>query len=343
MAVSFGTNTYNGSNFTYDDYKQMMEWLKTANPNAYYSASHDSAATYNSKYGGSEKLLNDWYAATNPEAVAAKEREEKAASLPRDPETYKWINPITGKAFTDDEVNAALAQFGYDNTLTAQQNYDKYGGQEAATKALNEAMLKYYEWVQSEAAGQTQVENNTDETKSNDGTTAQFDTPAAVTTEGSTPDYTGRKNAVDVQQAIAEGAQTAQAESENNAVAAASAGVNKSRAGMLSDNASQQTQANNVSNIASANSSQAASTQADYLKKMAQADALDQQAKNMKSGAAMTAIGGGIQGAASGGITGAIVSDEDLKEPIDFDQQLYDAIRQFKELYAKVKAMRGRK
>lgn len=349
MASSlFGTNTYNGSGYTYDDWQKMVEWLKANNPDAYNSYNHDSAAAFESKYGNHEKLLNEWYAATNPEEVAAynaaKEREEKARSLPYDQNAHTWINPVTGKPFTDKEFEDAMAQFGFDVNETAQQSYDKYGGEEAASKAFYEALLKYTEWAQAEAAGQTQVDNstgaNTEGTESNDGTTAQFDTPAATTTEDSAPDYTGRKNAVDVQQAIAEGAQTAQTESENNAVAAASAGVNKSRAGMLSDNASQQTQANNVSNVASANSAQAASTQADYLKKMSQADALDQQAKNMKSGAALTAIGGGIQGAASGAIAGAIVSDEDLKEPIDFDQQLYDSIRQFRELYLRVKKLR---
>lgn len=240
------------------------------------------------------------------------------------------INPATGQKFTQQEIADIYKKYREDTGDTT-----VYTSIPELIKSMNVAMRNYLEHYDEKA-------NAPETTTGEETSVSQFDKPQ-ISDDTTSPDYTGRKNAVDVQQAIAEGAQTAQAESENNAVAAASAGVNKSRAGMLSDNASQQTQTNNVSNVASANSSQAASTQADYLKKMSQADALDQQAKNMKSGSALTAIGGGIQGASSGAIAGAIISDEDLKEPIDFDQQLYDAIRQFKELYAKVKAMRGRK
>lgn len=250
-------------------------------------------------------------------------------------ELSAMINPATGKQFTPQEIADIFEAWGkiqYPDGKTF-YNIPEY------IDAMNTALKSYLEHYDDSANASA----NAPETTTGEETSiSQFDKPG-ISDETGTPDYEGRKNATDVQQAIAEGAQTAQAESENNAVAAASAGVNKSRAGMLSDNASQQTQTNNVSNIASANSSQAASTQADYLNKMAQADALDQQAKNIKSGSAMTALGGGIQGAASGAIAGAIISDEDMKEPIDFDQQLYDAIRQFKELYKKVKAMRGRK
>ncbi len=238
-------------------------------------------------------------------------------------------NPATGKKFTSQEIADIYKKWRADTGDTT-----TYTSFPDLVNAMNTAMRSYLEHYDEKAATATDGEQ----------TVSQFDKPNIDDSSATeTPDYTGRKNAVDVQQAIAEGAQTAQTESENNAVAAASAGINKSRAGMLSDNASQQTQTNNVSNIATANSAQSTSTQADYLKKMAQADALDQQAANMKSGAGLTAIGGGIQGAASGAMAGAMISDEDLKEPIDFDQQLYDAIKQFKELYAKVKAMRGRK
>lgn len=241
-------------------------------------------------------------------------------------------NPATGKKFTSQEIADIYKKWREDTGDTT-----TYTSFPDLVNAMNTAMRSYLEHYDEKANAQAAATDG-------EQTVAQFDKPNIDDSSATeTPDYTGRKNAVDVQQAIAEGAQTAQTESENNAVAAASAGVNKSRAGMLSDNASQQTQTNNVSNIATANSAQAASTQADYLQKMAQADALDQQAKNMKSGSFMTALGGGLQGAASGAMTGAIVSDEDLKEPIDFDQQLYDAIRQFKELYARVKDMRRRK
>lgn len=157
-------------------------------------------------------------------------------------------------------------------------------------------------------------------------------------------DYSGNQQAVDTQQAIAEGAQTAQQEAEKSAAASASAGINKSRAGMLSDSGTQSAQTNNVSNIATANAAQNASTQADYLNKMNQADALDQQAKFRSQGAGIQALGAGMQGAASGAALGAVISDENAKtSPDDFDAKLSDAISQFKILYKRVKEKRGRK
>jgi len=157
-------------------------------------------------------------------------------------------------------------------------------------------------------------------------------------------DYTGNQQAVDTQQAIAEGAQTAQQEAEKSAASSASAGINKSRAGMLSDSGTSSASTNNVSNIAMGNTSQNASTQADYLNKMNQADALNQQAKFQSQGAGITALGAGMQGAASGAALGAVISDENAKEsPDDFDSKLSDAINQFKILYKRVKEKRGRK
>lgn len=239
-------------------------------------------------------------------------------------DTSNLINPLTGKTYTNEELMEAInadetaskiykggERFGWDNIAESTS--------EKLKSAINDYWnSKYKDQLQSDLASQP-----------------QFDSPVT----SAEPEYEANQKAADTQQAIAESAQTAQAEAEKNAAAAASAGINKSRAGMLSDNAAQQSQTSNVSNIATANSSQAASTQADYLQKMAQADALDQQARNMKSGAALTAIGGGIQGAATGASFG-LISDENMKEEPFDDDKLYDAIREFKRLYMKVKELR---
>lgn len=138
----------------------------------------------------------------------------------------------------------------------------------------------------------------------------------------------------------------AQATAQANKTANINAGMNKSRAGMLGSQASNSTQSNAV-NYAAGNRASNASTQADYLQKMAAADGLDQQASNMDKAAGLAALSGALQGAGSGASTGAAmqstISDENAKQdPVD-DDKLNEAIKQFKTLYAKVKQLRGDK
>lgn len=101
-------------------------------------------------------------------------------------------------------------------------------------------------------------------------------------------------------QAQSEGAEQAQKAAETAATTGASAGINRSRTGMLGDQSSQATQTANVANNYAAARSQAASTQADYLSKMSQADALSQQSSNINKGAGLTALGGGLQMGSAG-------------------------------------------
>lgn len=184
------------------------------------------------------------------------------------------------------------------------------------------------------------------ETEQNvDRTVSKTDTSNTVPTAAN-GDYSGRENYGETQDAIAKGAQEAQQNAENQARSSASAGINKSRAGMLSENNSQQSQTNNVSNIYGANTAQNASTQADYLQKMAQADALDQQASNMRKGAGLTALGNGISGAMTGATVGATLgmSDERAKEaPNDNNNSLQDMIKQFRCLYKRLQELKGGK
>ena len=101
-------------------------------------------------------------------------------------------------------------------------------------------------------------------------------------------------------QAQSEGAEQAQKAAETAATSGASAGLNRARTGMLSDQSAQATQTANVANNYAAGRAQAASTQADYLNKMSQADALSQQASNINKGAGLTALGGGLQMGSAG-------------------------------------------
>lgn len=240
-----------------------------------------------------------------------------------------WFKRYGSKTFTGKEL-------GYLSGL------DKHIATEAYYRAIELAKAQYEAQEQAKQAqsstGDTSITASAEEIRNAEQQLAGINNPYPE-------DYTGNQQAVDTQQAIAEGAQTAQQEAEKSAAASASAGINKSRAGMLSDSGTQSAQTNNVSNISMANATQNASTQADYLNKMNQADALDQQAKFQTQGAGIQALGAGIQGAASGLAMGGVIgSDENIKtSPDDFDAKLSDAINQFKILYKRVKEKRSRK
>lgn len=141
-------------------------------------------------------------------------------------------------------------------------------------------------------------------------------------------------------QALQAQQQSDQATAQANKKANINAGINKSRAGMLgSQSASSDTSV--AQSQYQANRSTAASTQADYLEKMAQADALDQQAKNVSKASGLATLSAGLQGAGSGAAMGAVISDENMKEdPID-DNKLQEAIAEFKRLSDRLKQLKG--
>lgn len=99
-----------------------------------------------------------------------------------------------------------------------------------------------------------------------------------------------------------------------SAIQAQNSGLNRERAGMNSNiNLANRSNANNA--LAGIN----ASTQADYLNRIGQANALDQQANNMEKGALLNTLGSAVQGAGAGMKMGASMfgtSDENEKCPI---------------------------
>ena len=150
------------------------------------------------------------------------------------------------------------------------------------------------------------------------------------------------KNTTQADQDLQAQQQSEAATAQANKTANINAGINKSRAGMLG---SQKASTDNsvAQNQYMANRSTAASTQADYLEKMAQADALEQYGKNMSKSAGLAALSGAFQGAGSGAALGAVVSDENMKEdPID-DNKLQEAIEEFKRLSERIKQLKGEK
>lgn len=116
----------------------------------------------------------------------------------------------------------------------------------------------------------------------------------------------------------------AQQNATTSAIQAQNAGLNKERAGMMGEA--------NLANRSNANNALAgiaASTQADYLNKIGQANALQQQAENMQKGAALNTAGATVSGAAQGLATGASMfgtSDENEKtgcSDLDFIKNYY--------------------
>lgn len=109
----------------------------------------------------------------------------------------------------------------------------------------------------------------------------------------------------------------AQQNATTSAIQAQNAGLNKERAGMMGEA--------NLANRSNANNALAgiaASTQADYLNKIGQANALQQQADNMQKGAALNTAGATVSGAAQGLANGASMfgtSDENEKCSPDLD------------------------
>ena len=133
-------------------------------------------------------------------------------------------------------------------------------------------------------------------------------------------------DAMDASTATAKGIQTS----------AINAGLSKSKAGMLGANQGTSETADNATNLYASNASQKASTQADYLQQMAQANAADLQASNLNKAAGLAGISGALQGAGSGASMGATISDERCKEEPFDDNKLFEAIEEFKKLKARL-------
>ena len=145
-------------------------------------------------------------------------------------------------------------------------------------------------------------------------------------------------------QEAAVNAQTAQSAASANALQNASAGINRSRAGMLGSNAAQATQTADTG-IYKAAKQQTNTTNADYLTKMKQADALDTQAKYMQKAVPLATASSALSGAANGLQLGMMTSDENAKEADDGidDNKLNEAIAQFKQLYKELQQLKGGK
>lgn len=160
---------------------------------------------------------------------------------------------------------------------------------------------------------------------------------------GSTSEVKQSQSDADSGSAANIAAEQRQQQARNAETAGINAGLGKARAATVGSGTSANTYANAINNSRGAMSSQSASTQADYMEKLGQGMALKNQADNLSSSAKYAGLSGALQGGAAGMSMGATISDENAKQPsedpID-DDKLIKAIEEFKELKARVDALK---
>ena len=206
--------------------------------------------------------------------------EQKEERLKREEEDFnkklaeQGTNPDPDPLASLDELNAKL--YGQDLDPNDPNYWDIIHARASGTeKGLEQGMNQADAGAQGIAAGQAVIARNA-------------------------PKNSAIEETAKTGEAIAQGAQEAQQAAEASAQKQASAGINRSRAGMLSDQGAEASQTTNVANNYTMAKQQTGATQADYLNKMNQADALSQQANNIQRGAGLTALGGGLQAGATG-------------------------------------------
>lgn len=262
------------------DYKGDNSWLAQALP-AYEA--YKKAGSSESQ----DKAIED--------AKAAQEEAEKQKAVEEEAEVYnndwsKWM----------DQYPDEWAKF------VESEEWDSVKNLKATeTEKIAAAIQKWKDRVAAEAAAANEP---TETEKEAEEVTAETPTQTETTVgdvEGGDDSYGSRAQQVELQQAMSDSADAAQQEAYNNYVQNATAGINRSRAGLLADQGSDTTQ--NVQANYNANRQLGTSTQNDYLQKMQQAKSYEQQAKNMNAGKFLNTMSGMLQGAGSGAALGAAI------------------------------------
>lgn len=282
-----------------------------------------------------------------------------------DQEFYNWWTSnvgdwegyaTAGNGWADGTLFAGLSQLG---NLSQTQNYYTGHGSTRLWSGDNLAYQGYLKKLADLRNARSGINpdswlNPTDESELSDaaGKNIQHE------------DQKANENLVDAQDAMKQGALQAQQVAENTAKNAAAAGVSKSQAGTLSDNAAQQTQTQSAASYAAANAAQRASTQADYMEKMQKVAELQNQAMLSKKAEGANIWSAALQGGATGLMfANNMLSDERMKEPpkapragnkerscpkgmlndsLD-EKEMRKMIKQFKDLYTRVKSLKEAK
>jgi len=151
-------------------------------------------------------------------------------------------------------------------------------------------------------------------------------------------------------QANATAADSAEQEASANATANINAGMNAGTAGLLGSANANANVADTANAMYQGNRATQASTQADYMEKMADAKSLDQQVKNMENASHLNTISAVMQGAGAGASLGSM-SDENMKESpegssnnreVDINE-LLEKVAQFFELKKRLDELKGAK
>lgn len=238
-----------------------------------------------------------------------------------------------------------------DKTKNAAETIDAYGnavGEKLQKMGNDSGLSKYVEHIGNVTGIKAGARDLYDAWRKGAGILPEEQAVSNVPSEQQQQEAAKESSAVN--EGMSQAADTAAQEAQANAVSNASAGINKSRAGMLGSQAASQT-GSNIQGLYNAAKQQTNTTTNDYLQKMKQADALDTQAKYMQDASnwatlhgVMSGIGNGLQMGAQGGI--GLPSDESIKESpedgID-EEELTKAIKQFKDLYKQVQELKGNK
>lgn len=177
--------------------------------------------------------------------------------------------------------------------------------------SLANAVNKWKERIASEkqaeedAAAAKEEETNAPVTEMEEATKTQEETTAGDIEGDLESGYALRTKQAEIQQGMSDSADAAQQEAYNKYVQNATAGINRSRAGLLADQGTDVTQ--NAQANYNANRQLGTSTQNDYLQKMQQAKSYEQQARNMNAGKFLNTMSGMLQGAGSGAALGAVI------------------------------------
>jgi len=279
----------------------------------------------------------EWYASSEEEAAKMLEEAEKKAAeydaevakksemagytlddLKKLGGKYSWIL----QGMSSDDVNSYYNGYIKKNTKSMTTNtdlpeleltdtgrqaiWDYLHKEEEEAKAAEDAAKAEEEAVKEEVTTDTKADitekpnEETEDTSvnTNNDITNETTGKSEISSGTETADFTGRETQQATQQAMADSADAAQTEAYQNYLANATAGINKSRAGMLASQGADPTQ--NVQSNYNANRQLGTSTQNDYLQKMSQANGLQQQADMLKKGQGWNVASGALQGIGAG-------------------------------------------
>lgn len=280
---------------TFWDFAEKNGLIKSGDDNSWLAQALPAYEAYK-KAGSSEsqdKAIEDAKEAQK-EAEVQKAEETEADILNKD--FWKWRDkyPELAKEFEASPEWESVANVKSTDNTSLANAVNKWKERIASEKKAEE-----------DAATAKEEETNAPVTEMEETTKTQEETTAGDIEGDLESGYSLRAKQAEIQQGISDSADAAQQEAYNKYVQNATAGINRSRAGLLADQGTDVTQ--NAQANYNANRQLGTSTQNDYLQKMQQAKSYEQQARNMNAGKFLNTMSGMLQGAGSGAALGAVI------------------------------------